>query len=535
MDASFPISPPRQLLVDIKKAARALRSRANTWQARLDLCAGLLGDHPDPGLLEVASDLQRLDSEERHYWIGSLYALLLQDKVRRDQATYFTPPSLARGVLDLARKCGFDDGIHTVVDPAAGGAAFLSTVAGLMTQKSAAASIVSRLRGFEIDPGLAALSQLLLNDRLGLTLSEDVIQTADALHLRVKDKFDLVVANPPFGRLSADQAKLVDWQDVCHPGHINKYALFVKLCISLVKPSGVVALVLPSSFLAGPLYGKLRSFIRQNSEVKFIASVAERQDVFIDVAQDVSVLVLRAGKPRETRPVSHGRFGPFGSFSTTSEAVLPTRIEQPWTLPTGSGTLHVGGHKIADYGIAVRAGYFVWNREQERMRRRRSSARDFPLVWARNIKAGRYCTPASRSGGSPDFVHFEDSSSGVTKGPALVMQRTTNSTQVRRLVVARVKPSDIAKWGGFVAENHVIVLSGASPTVLNDMCFLLNSVAVDLRYRQVSGTASVSVTLLRELDLPSPEALVTALRRHGRTEEAVNIAYATSLQREAER
>ena len=113
--------------------------------------------------------------------------------------------------------------------------------------------------------------------------------------------------------------------------------------------------------------------------------------------------------------------------------------------------------------------------------------------------------------------------------PAAVLQRTTNDKQPRRLVVAVVNTNVIRKWGGFVAENHIIVLRGQKVANLKLAVALLNTKAVDERYRRVSGTAAVSVTLLRSLDLPSPERFKTALERAGGdAESAAASAYADS-------
>ncbi|MEC5414403.1 hypothetical protein VSX63_22960, partial [Aurantimonas sp. C2-4-R8] len=53
-----------------------------------------------------------------HYWIGTLYTLMLSAKVRRSQATYFTPPAVADATVDLAIEVGFDLGRDDVLDPA---------------------------------------------------------------------------------------------------------------------------------------------------------------------------------------------------------------------------------------------------------------------------------------------------------------------------------------------------------------------------------------------------------------------------------
>src|SRR5690606_31513640 len=125
-----------------------------------------------------------------------------------------------------------------------------------------------------------------------------------------------------------------------------------------------------------------------------------------------------------------------------------------------------------------------------------------------------------------DFVTFAEDSAAVIRSSAAVMQRTTNDKQPRRLVVAMVDPAVVARWGGFVTENHTIVLTSEDPEQLALAVALLNTSAVDQRYRRVSGTAAVSVTLLRQLDLPSPEVFREAmLEADGDAEAAALAAY----------
>ena len=80
----------------------------------------------------IGTTLAGLSADERHYWVGVFYTLLLPAERRREQATYFTPPYLAGAVLDLAVEYGFDLATGTVLDPAAGGAAFLSMIGARM-------------------------------------------------------------------------------------------------------------------------------------------------------------------------------------------------------------------------------------------------------------------------------------------------------------------------------------------------------------------------------------------------------------------
>ena len=85
------------------------------------------------------------------------------------------------------------------------------------------------------------------------------------------------------------------------------------------------------------------------------------------------------------------------------------------------------------------------------------------------------------------------------------------------------------KYRGYVSENHTILLlpSGGRPA-LKLLCRLLNSAAVDRRYRRIGGSSSVSVGSLKSLPLPDPRSLQSAMSRVADFEEAVELAYAMS-------
>jgi adenine-specific DNA-methyltransferase len=522
----------RDLLILTRRIASSLREAAPTATKRLGLCRQLLaGKVKHDQLSSLLDQIARLTIDERHYWIGNFYALLLPLPQRRAQAAYFTPPHLSQAVVSLVCKQGFDLHHHTAIDPAAGGAAFLSTLATEMRKhKVAASTIVKRLHGIEIDSGLARLSETLIANRIGVTLENgSIVTVGNSLTMRTPDRFDLVLANPPYGRISRTDIHRRTWDEVCHPGHINKYALFTELCFRLAKPGGLVGLVLPSSFIAGPLYDRLRTFIRNQGEILDLGSVVDRQDVFVDVAQDVSVIIARAGtRHRIDANVAFGLFTGLQAFKACTATKLPAKSGEPWTIPAASAGLITGGATLGDYGVTVRAGYFVWNREKDRLVSRSRTKLIVPLVWAQNVRAGKFCFPDARTREGTDFVRFTDDSTAIVRTHAIVMQRTTNSRQSRRLIAARISPSVLKKWGGFVSENHTLVITGADIDTLDMVCLLLNSAPVDIRYRQLSGTASVSVTLLRGLDLPSPAALKEALGKTKDKDSAIEAAYAAS-------
>lgn len=526
--AARPSEP--SILTLARAAARNLKLPKPTLpEQRALLCISLLREGET---LTALTDFRRLigslPRDERYYWIGTFYTLLLPPKVRREQAAYFTPPYLAEAVINLAIDAGFDPIRHKVLDPAAGGAAFLSTVAGRKLQLGLTGdAAASGLHGIEIDPGLAAISRALIADRIGRSAPQNLITVCDALTTRPWGSYDLIVANPPYGRITPDDLADKRWQKVAYSGHINKYAVFADFSLKAAKKGGVVALVIPSSFRAGPFYDLLRSHIRAHAEVLAIGTVASRDGIFADVAQDVSVIVLRKGEPHAPATLVSFPTLPPPAKDMIRRATLPLDPKLPWPTPTASDR-HIGGACLADYGVDARTGYFVWNREGERLvAEARPNA--YPLVWAKNVKAGCLCAPAGKYGDKIDFVTFVSKSQAIIRTPAAVLQRTTNDKQPRRLIGALVNPNVVRTWGGFVTENHTIVLTSKSFARLKLVVALLNTEAVDDRYRKVSGTAAISVTLLRSLDLPPLDRFKSALELSGgNAEAAAKLAYASA-------
>jgi adenine-specific DNA-methyltransferase len=483
--------------------------------------------------------------EERHYWVSTFYTLLMDDETKRENATYFTPPYIVRHLIRCAEEAGFDLRKHTALDPAAGGAAFVASLAGRMIGEGCTPDDVrDRLRGIEIDKNLAALAEIHLSHTLtGAYEQSDVLKTirvGDALLTRGAELYDAVFMNPPFGRLlGGAHLDTEKWNAICDPGHVNKYALFVALALRLVRPGGLIALISPASYIAGPLFSKMREEIRRSTDVIRL-DVLDRDNVFFNVQQDaVTAIFRKRAEPRTNRSlffVSCGRIGrSWRSKEIGTARSADNRFGSAWILPGGLGEhddiafVSCPG-RLADYNVEIKAGYFVWNREKARLNKKRPKRTEsqYPLLWAKNISAGRWCWPASKDGTKVDFVSFEGESTGVIETSAIALQRTTNNKQRRRLLAAIVPSTVIDAYGGFVSENHTILVLPKDGARLDVVCRLLNSAAVDVRYRRIAGTASVSVSSLRDLPLPKPDHLLDALRVADDFEQAVELAYQKS-------
>ncbi|BBU63066.1 type II endonuclease-methyltransferasefusion protein [Methylosinus sp. C49] len=207
-----------------------------------------------------------------------------------------------------------------VVDPACGSGAFLVEFLGFLhrefekTNKSLAdlrgdirqRSLVdldreilrNNLYGQDILPESVEISKLAVwlrtakkNERLeGL----ENITSADTLEEGKEDFFDVVVGNPPWG------AELENWTEqrivTRFPNCGNEkdsYAIFVNRAWELLRPGGLLAFVLPNSWLTVNGYASFRAWVIRHFEILEITNLWK---IFKDVNHDACLLIARKRK-----------------------------------------------------------------------------------------------------------------------------------------------------------------------------------------------------------------------------------------------
>jgi type I restriction enzyme M protein len=198
---------------------------------------------------------------------GDAYEGLLQkgaEDTKTGAGQYFTPRALTRAMIAcLQPKPG-----ETIADPACGTGGFLLAahewiVDHHITAMDADAKRFLRdsaVHGWEIVDGTARLCAMnLLLHGIGTPDGESLVTAADALRASPKDKYDLVAANPPFGRKSsmtmvnaageAEREDLVVVRDDFWASTSNKQLNFLQHIKGMLKIGGRAAVVLPDNVL----------------------------------------------------------------------------------------------------------------------------------------------------------------------------------------------------------------------------------------------------------------------------------------------
>lgn len=483
--------------------------------------------------MELAEIVATMDVEDAAHVIGRTYTDMLPPPFRSAFGVFYTPPALTERLIDLATQAGTDWTQARTLDPACGGGAFLAPVARRIMRalpdcspRILLRSISMRLRGYEIDPFAAWLSQVTL-DAMLLPISREagerfpaVVTVCNSLErLPSAPEFDLVIGNPPYGKIRLPESDRKRFARGLY-GHANLYGLFTDVALRHAKPGAVVAYVTPTSFLAGQYFKNLRVLLAREAPPVSIDFVDARKGVFDGVLQETLLATYRVGGSAE--PVHLHSIGA-GSFATlkvtrAGRTPLPGDPAEPWLLPRSPEDtalirrLVAMPHRLADWGYEVSTGPLVWNRHKGQLVGQ-SGPNRYPLIWAEAISPdGQFVYRARKKNHAPFFEFQPGDEWLLTDRPCVLLQRTTAKEQSRRLIAACLPQAFLDEVGGMVViENHVNMVRSRLRTVpavpAPTLAAFLNSSAVDRAFRCVSGSVAVSAFELESLPLPAPADL----------------------------
>lgn len=487
-------------------------------------------DEPASALANsIGETAARLPMLEALHLVTSLYPVLLPARARGERGAFYTPPALANRLLDQAEEEGLDWRTARVLDPAAGGGIFLFHAARRMIAALgdcepafALSHVGTRLAGFELDPHAARLAQGAIEIALADVAAKagraapTIVTAGDTLEAEPEPAFDLVVGNPPYGRVSLSPELRARYARSLY-GHANLYGVFTDAALRWTKPGGLIAFLTPTSFLGGQYYCALRGLLAGEAPPVAIDFVHARRGVFEDVLQETLLAVYKRGAEARRAQIHY--------LTVTSEIeakvtrngtiALPADRAAPWLAPRTPAHSRLIAraeamrHRLADWGYEVSTGPLVWNRFKGQLRDRAGGKGVHPLIWAESVTAdGQFTYRARKKNHAPCFKLEAGDGWLLVEQPCVLVQRTTAKEQARRLIAAELPQTFIEAHGGVVVENHLNMVraTGATKVPAAVVAALLNSRVADDLFRCISGSVAVSAFELEALPLPPPRS-----------------------------
>jgi len=254
-------------------------------------------------LRQVINKLNEIDfnrSEDRHVF-GEIYEIILKElQSAGSSGEFYTPLALTQFMTEMIDpKLG-----EVVFDPACGTGGFLTSAIEHIRAKSVKniedrAILQTTIKGLELKPlpHMLAITNLILHGiEVPQIISTDALAT-EVSAIQVKDKVEVILANPPFG------GSVADGMENNFPLNFRTKEsadLFLILIIQYLKKGGRAAIVLPDGSLTGEGV-KERIRRRLLEECNLHTVVRLPNSVFQPYASvATNLLFFEKGKPTET-------------------------------------------------------------------------------------------------------------------------------------------------------------------------------------------------------------------------------------------
>ncbi|WP_334068477.1 N-6 DNA methylase [Burkholderia cepacia] len=498
---------------------------------------------------EFSAWLSELDLPSAAFWITSAYADLVGASQRKAQSMYFTPPMLAARMIEHATVSQL---LGRIIDPACGGGALL--VSAMMrvieilekrgkTSKEIVRHIEKNIHGFEIDKFMSSLcSAVLLMSMARYVQAANYIPKINIINrngLSIKkkgEKFNLVICNPPYRKMTAEECGQYPQYKEVMAGQPNMYGLFMYEAIRRTSRKGAAILLTPMSYFSGRSFSKLRSKLSGEYGVSAIDIINEKDGVFVKAEQDSAISVISCGAPYDATSLT--------VLNRVDQGVPLGRIRlpicgKPWFLPKQSGQskflrlFDLDLPRICDYGYRTINGAIVPHRDVRERFDRAQGSKDgqfvVPLIWSRDIGQNGLLSNSFSGERADSFIDMKlEGSRSILHGDLIAYQRVTSTEQPRRLVCAPVSPKLIRRFGGVTGENHVGFLQSVSKHALvppKIFASILRTQVVDQVFRCIASATNVSAYELAWLPLPNFQLVERSLNSGLSLEDAVEIGY----------
>jgi adenine-specific DNA-methyltransferase len=254
---------------------------------------------------------------------------------KKAQGIFFTPPTL---VDIMVRESISIKRIHRILEPSAGSGEFIH---GIQREISGV-----QIDAIEYHPEIYKRSSSAITSTPKhpiVWIHGDFIQYRPSYTL-----YDLIIGNPPYVVIDKELVPMEYAQYMT--GRPNLFVLFIIHSISLLEIGGILAFVIPKSFLNSGYYGEARNYMKANGRFLNIIDF-EKEAGFLETQQTTIGFIFQKTEPHEPTECAY-------SLQLGKNFVLSDNADKLRELFIGSTTL-------ANMGLSVKTGNIVWNQKKD--------------------------------------------------------------------------------------------------------------------------------------------------------------------------
>jgi hypothetical protein len=177
------------------------------------------------------------------------------------------------------------------------------------------------------------------------------LHNTDFMTFKPDKNYDLIIGNPPYFVCKKSNIPK-EYEKYIH-GRPNIFGLFILHSLSLLRNGGILALIIPNSFMNSLYYSKIRNYIKETCTIITIDDYSSMND-FIDTDQSTFGLVV---KKNETNIMSY-------------ECKYSMLFNDKYIFTNDSvklKELFKNSTTLEKMGLKVRTGQIVWNEVKDEL------------------------------------------------------------------------------------------------------------------------------------------------------------------------
>ena len=329
-------------------------------------------------------------------------------------------------------------------------------------------------------------------------------------------KYDLVIGNPPYMKISKDAPEAIAMQEVCY-GAPNLYFIFASMGLFNLCENGEMVYIIPRSWTSGAYFKRFREYFLKEGKLEHIHLFISRSKVFDkeSVLQETIIIKVRkkAEEPESitiTSSKSNVDFDEMTSLKVPYDLVVSGLNYYVYLVTDENEVevlkrLHKFDKTLPEIGIKMKTGLTVDFRNREILRDEIEEGA-IPLFYSQHIKQGKVQFPIHKE---HEYLVTEQSGLIQDNKNYLFVKRFTAKEESRRLQCGVYLAREFPQYKKISTQNKINFLDGVltemSECLVYGLYVLFNSTLYDKYYRILNGSTQVNSTEINAMPVPDLE------------------------------
>lgn len=470
--------------------------------------------------------------------LGELYTSNVPTGSKKEKGQFFTPIEIADF---MGKQIVSDKTSLSILDPGTGTAILSCSLIENIIKGNTFKDI--KLVVYETDTEVLSFTKQSL-DYLNDTLQKKEIQLSYIIHNRdfvlsnyqaldsqprmmqeEFEKFDLIVSNPPYFKLSKEDVRVRVSQSVIN-GQPNIYSLFMAISSRLLNDEGELIFIVPRSFTSGRYFRLFRNFFLDNIDISLIHLFNTRKDTFSKDNVLQETLIIK-GKKKNISEASNSIIvsssqgiididSPTQKSYSVNELIDKDSLEKIIHLPVNVKEEDIiklfktWDGNLNKYDIQISTGPVVAFRSKDFLLENPKTD-SAPLFWLHNVIKMLADHPVYRKDKKQYMIISQASRAILLPNKNYVFLRRFSSKDDKSRLIAAPYFCSTSKADFIGVENKLNYIYRPKGHLERfeamGISALLNSDLFDTYFRTFNGNVNVSATELREMPMPPLEII----------------------------